>query len=130
MNLHLYQIIVPIFSLIMILYACSLFKRGKKTIKELIVWVLFWGMIGYVAFYPEVTNIVAQITGIQNNINAVVFVAFGILFFVVFKLVVIMESQDQRVTQLVRKEALRSLESSHTQPRHPEILRSSTLHSE
>ena len=50
------------------------------------------------------------IIGIQNNVNAVVFVAFVILFFVVFKLVVIIETLEQRITSIVRAEALKDLE--------------------
>ena len=110
MNLHLYQIIVPLFSLVMIFYAFSLFKRGKKSIKELIIWGIFWGLFGFVALYPEVTNIVAQITGIQNNVNAVVFVSFVILFFVVFKMVIIIENIESRINSIVRKEALKELD--------------------
>lgn len=106
MNLHVYQIAVPIFSLLMMAYAFSLFKRGKKSIKELIVWGLFWGIIAIIAFYPEITNVIAKISGIQDNINAVVFFAFVLLFFIIFKLVIAIENLEQRITSIVRNKAL------------------------
>lgn len=111
MKFQLYQIVIPAFSLLMLFYAISKFRRKSKSMRELFIWAFFWGAISFVAIYPEVTNIVARITGIQNNVNAVVFVAFILLFFIVFKLLIIIEEMEQRITSIVREESLRELRS-------------------
>ncbi len=43
-----YQIVVPLFSVIMIAYAWNLVLRQRKTIWEGSLWTVFWGGVVYV----------------------------------------------------------------------------------
>ena len=94
MNLALYQIIVPLISFVFLCKAFSLYFSGRKTVRELVSWILVWGAIAVIAVFPSVTDVVAQYLGIKSDINAIVFISLGILFYGVFKLVVIVEDLE------------------------------------
>ncbi len=104
-----YQIIAPLVALIAILYAWNLVFRQKKTIWEATLWTLFWGAIVGIAIYPDVIDYLTVATGIQDRENAVLVTFLGILSFIVFYLVVRLEEMEQRLTRIVRMQALKDV---------------------
>jgi hypothetical protein len=100
-----YQLVVPFFSLVLILYAWSLVMRQKKTIWEGILWTVFWSAIAYIAFVPSSLQYLSSITGIKKNENAATITAIGILFFV-FYMIMRIEELEQRLTKVIREKAL------------------------
>jgi hypothetical protein len=109
-KLQLYQIIVSLLALFMLGYAINQFRRAKKTKKELLIWFIFWGTLLYFALFPAQTKVFAKITGFQDNVNAIIFISLGILFFAVFKIVVALERIEQKLTKIIRREALKRRE--------------------
>jgi hypothetical protein len=111
MSLTPYQVVAPLVSLVAIMYAWNLVFRQKKTIWEAILWTMFWGAISVIALFPNVLTYLQWITGIKSQVNAVLVTAMGILFFMVFYLVVRLEELEQRQTRIVRKIALQNVNS-------------------
>ncbi len=107
MRLTPYQIVVPIVALTAIFYAWNLVFRGKKTVWEASLWSLFWGVIGFIALYPNFLTYLSVVTGIRNQESAVLVTFLGILFFIVFSLIVRIEELEQRNARIVRALALR-----------------------
>jgi len=107
MNITFYQVLAPLASLLAILYAWSLVFRQKKTIWEAILWTFFWLGIALLALFPDSIEYLKHITGVKDRENAVFVTSIGILFFIVFYLVVRLESLEQRQTRIVRKVALK-----------------------
>ena len=107
MTLTPYQIIVPILSLIAMVYAWSLFKRDKKTLWEAALWTLFWGLIACVALFPGLLTYLTIVTGIRSQVNAVIVTAIGILMFLVFSIIVRLEELSQRYAKIMRVLAIR-----------------------
>jgi hypothetical protein len=107
MTLTPYQIIVPLLAIFAMVYAWSLVFRQKKTIWEALLWTFFWGMIGYIAIYPNTLSYLSAVTGIKSQENAVIVTSIGILFFMVFYMIVRLEELEQRQTQMIRNIALR-----------------------
>ncbi len=107
MTLTPYQIVVPIISLIAIVYAWNLALRQKKTIWEALLWTLFWGIIAGIALEPQVLGYLTALTGIKDQVNAIFVTLIGILFFLVFAIIVRLEELNQRQTKLIRAVALR-----------------------
>ena len=107
MKLTPYQIVAPLVSLFLIVYAWNLVFRKKKTILEAIFWTIFWGAIGYVAYFPGSVSYISVITGIANQENAVIVTFVGILFFMVFYLVMRLEELERRYAKIIRTLALR-----------------------
>ncbi|OGJ56291.1 hypothetical protein A3D88_01375 [Candidatus Peribacteria bacterium RIFCSPHIGHO2_02_FULL_52_16] len=102
-----YQVVAPIFSLVAIFYAWNLVARQKKTIWEAFFWTLFWGLVCVIALYPSILSYLSAVTGIADQENAVLVTFLGILFFIVFYLVIRLEELEQRHTKIVRALALR-----------------------
>lgn len=106
-HLTAYQIIAPLISLIAIVYAWNLVFRKKKTVWEACFWTLFWGAIASVALFPAFLTYLSAITGIANQESAAIVTFMGILFFMVFYLVIRLEELEQRHTKIVRAIALK-----------------------
>jgi len=116
MTLTPYQIIAPLISLVALVYAWNLVLRQKKSVLEAIFWTLFWGAIAAIALDPSFLHYLSVATGIENQVNAVIVTFLGILFFMVFYLVIRLEELEQRHTKVVRRLALREsgLESNES----------------
>lgn len=102
-----YQVVVPLFSFLMVAYAWNLVLRQKKTIWEGILWTLFWSAIAYISLVPSSLQYLSSITGIKKNENAATITAIGVLFFIVFYVIIRLEEMEQRVTRVVRDRALK-----------------------
>jgi hypothetical protein len=102
-----YQIVVPFFSLIMLVYAWSLVLHQKKTIWEGLLWTVFWSALAYISLFPGSLQYLSSFTGIKKNENAATITAIGILFFIVFYLVMRLEELERRLTKVVREQALK-----------------------
>lgn len=102
-----YQIVVPLLALIALAYAWNLVIRQKKTIWEAILWTVFWVGISLIAIFPWSLSYLTAITGIKSQENAVVVTSLGILFFLVFYMVIRLEELEQRQTKMIRSIALR-----------------------
>lgn len=102
-----YQIIVPVVSAFLIYYAWSLWYRQKKTLWEAGLWTFFWGAFAIIAVEPDVLSYITLVTGIKSQVNAVAVISIGILFFMVFYLIIRIEEMEQRMTRVIRQAALR-----------------------
>ncbi|NOS67042.1 MAG: DUF2304 domain-containing protein [Candidatus Peribacteraceae bacterium] len=107
MTLTPYQIVAPIIALTAIVYAWNLVMRQKKTVWEAFFWTVFWSAVAAVAMFPSFLAYLSTVTGIENRENAVIFTALGILFFMVFYMIIRLEELERRQTKIVREMALR-----------------------
>ncbi len=111
MEFTAYQIVTPLISFVAVTYAWNLVFRQKKTIWEAFLWTVFWSAIALIAIYPNSIDYLTKITGIKDRENAVLVTFLGILFFIVFYLVIRLENLEQRQTRMIRKLALQDLDS-------------------
>ncbi len=101
-----YQIVVPLFALLMVVYAWNLVMRQKKTVWEGILWTVFWSAVTYISLFPSSLQHLSTITGIKKNENAATITAIGVIFFILFYLIMRVEELEQRVVKMVRDRAL------------------------
>lgn len=107
MNITTYQIIVPLIAFVAIAYAWNLTMRQRKTIWESLLWTVFWGGIAVIAIEPGFLSYLTAVTGIKSQANAILVTMLGILFFMMFYMVVRLEEMEQRLTRVIRALALR-----------------------
>lgn len=110
MEFTAYQLVTPLISFVAVTYAWNLVFRQKKTIWEALLWTIFWGAIAMIAIYPNSIDYLTAITGIKDRENAVMVTSLGILFFIVFYLVIRIENLEQRQTRVIRKLALKDVD--------------------
>lgn len=105
-----YQIVVPLLALIAVAYAWNLTLRQKKSIWESCLWTLFWGAIALVALSPNSLSYLSALTGIKRQENAALVTSIGLLFFLIFLLIIRVEELEQKQTKLIRRLALKELD--------------------
>ncbi len=107
-----YQVVVPLFALLMVAYAWNLVMRQRKSLWEGALWTVFWLAVGYIALFPSSLQFLSDATGIKKNENAATISAIGILFFMVFYLVIRIEELEQRIVKIIREKALQDAEKA------------------
>lgn len=87
------------------------FFRAKKgqTFLKLFIRIFVWGGMSIIAIYPQITDDVAKIIGMQGNINAVILTGFLLIFLIIFKLLSAIEKIEQQISEVTRKETLKDL---------------------
>lgn len=118
-SLQLYQIVILILAGSMLYQGMSNYIKGKnhQTILKLGVRVVVWGGMAVIVLFPNFSNTLAELIGIQGNINAVILTGFILVFLMIFKLLSAIERLEQQVTLFTREDALKNLKtpSSHGQ---------------
>lgn len=114
MDLALYQIIVILFAIIMIGKGIQSYvsHESGQTFLKLFVRLVVWGGMALLVLFPRISNNLAQILGIEGNINAVILAGFFMVFLLIFKLLSAIEKLEQQITFLTRKEALSESEEA------------------
>jgi hypothetical protein len=116
-SFSLYQLLVPLFALLMIAKATSRFLRHQLSIRELIVWLLIWCGASFVALFPDPSMAwFATVTGIKSGINALIFFVLVVLLYGFLRLYIMLEDTERKLTELVRRIALKELEENNKSP--------------
>jgi hypothetical protein len=109
-NFSLYQLLVPLFSLIMIAKAVSQYLHHKRTLRELIVLSAIWSCVSMVAVFPDFSMYwLSLVTGIKSGFNALIFFTLVVLVYGFLQLLIKIEDNERILTDLVRKIALKDL---------------------
>ena len=107
MKFEVYQIIVPVISVIAMTLTFREFRKGNNSLFELLMWGGFWGFIGIVAIFPDpTTRFISHTIGIKDHINAIIFIGLAMSFFLHFRLFNTMKKQNASITELVRQIAI------------------------
>jgi len=108
---HFYQIVIVGISSIMLFQGIKEFvkREAGQTFVKLMVRLIVWGGMVLVAIYPDFTRLMANIIGIEDNINAIIMTGFLFVFVLIFKLLSAIEKIEQNVSELTRKEAMSEL---------------------
>ncbi len=107
MKFEVYQILVPIISLVAIAMTVKSHTKGENTMFESFFWIVFWMGVSLIALFPDLTtNYLSKLLGIKDNVNAVIFIGLAASFFIHFRTFNIIKLQNKTITELVRKIAL------------------------
>lgn len=107
MQLEIYQWLVPVIGVFYISRTVYQFRKDKRGLTSTLVWGIFWVTIVVLAIVPNAISYeIADLLGFKSNINAVIFVALGWLFLLVFFLSSTIDRLERQMTELVRKLAL------------------------
>ncbi|MFZ2189770.1 MAG: DUF2304 family protein [Candidatus Magasanikiibacteriota bacterium] len=102
----LFQILFTLFVLFAIVSVAKRKQEGLLGPKGLIFWLLFWVLAIVAVLWPNSTTIVANYLGIGRGTDFVIYVALVIIFYLLFKLHIKLESVGRDITKVVRKEAV------------------------
>ena len=107
MQLEIYQWLGPILSIFYIIRTFRQYTLGKYSPRNTIVWIAFWFGIALLCIMPnKIADSLAEGLGFRDRPNAIIFVALGLLFLMVFYLSTALNRVENQLTDLVRKIAL------------------------
>jgi hypothetical protein len=78
--------------------------------REAVAWSVLWFGAAVVILLPQTTTVVANFFGVGRGADFVLYGAVILLFVLVFKLFVAMDSLERKLTDVVRRDALRDFE--------------------
>lgn len=108
MYFEIYQIIVPLIGLVIVISLLLRYSQSKIGWQEAAIGITFWLFVILVAIFPDfITNKIASFFGIKSNINAIIFLCLGVIFFIIYKLYFMIKTQEEKLTRLTRELALR-----------------------
>ncbi len=101
MNIRTFQIIIPILSVIFILWQLWRIYTFKTKWKSVWPGALFAVFISIIALFPDfTTNWLAKTLDFKSNVNAIIFVLIGFLFGAVIILYDLYKRQQKTITKL------------------------------
>ncbi len=107
MEIRYFQIIIPLISMLFIIKHFLAYRKNILNVYETLIISLFWIGVTCLALFPDFfSDIIANIFGIKDNINALIFFAIGLLFYFQLQMYKIIKKQDHLITELTRKIAL------------------------
>lgn len=87
-------------------------KRARQRIipmREAIAWSVLWIIAGIGIALPWTTTRVANFFGVGRGSDFVLYGSVVLLFVLVFKVFLVLDKLDRRLTDLVRRDALKDL---------------------
>ncbi len=119
--MQLYQILVPIISLFFIVRIFIQVRAKRRSSLSASVWYIFWGIIAFLAIAPDLISLfLAKSFGFADNVNAIIFVALGLIFLIIFYLSSTIDKIEAQLTELVRQIAINSV---HDNPNMDDLLK-------
>ncbi len=103
--------------LLILLVALSVtWKRSRQSVisrSEALVWSLVWIVAGAVILLPQTTTLVANFFGVGRGVDFILYGSVLALFLLVFKLFVALDQLERKLTELVRRDALKGFTDKH-----------------
>ena len=99
----LFQILFSFFVLTAIFSVLKKFKESLLGPKGAFFWILFWLIATVAVWWPNSTTIIANNLGIGRGTDFVIYVAIAVMFYLIFKLHVKLESVGRDITKVTRE---------------------------
>ncbi|MBD3311274.1 MAG: DUF2304 family protein [Candidatus Magasanikbacteria bacterium] len=104
--LILFQILFILFAGFAVFNVISRKRSGLLGQRAVFFWIFFWILGVIVVIWPNSSSILAAYLGIGRGTDLVIYISLALLFFLVFKLNVKLDSLNRDLTKIVRKDAL------------------------
>lgn len=101
------QILLLFFLLFVFTRVVLRFKEGTIPLGMFLFWAGLWAVASASILWPDSTTLVAQRLGIGRGVDAVIYLALIIMFYLIFRLTVAMENLRHQLTRLIREIALK-----------------------
>ncbi len=110
--MNLFQIFFLIFVIVAIVVVFRRYREGFLGIKGTIFWIVFWVCAAIVVLIPNSTLVIAHRLGIGRGSDLIIYASVAIIFFLLFRFHIKMESLHRDMTKIVREIALKAKEKN------------------
>lgn len=108
----LIQIIVSIFLILIILKTLARKKSKELSLKETIAWLVVWIGTGIIFWFPQYTDRIAKVLGINRGADLITYISIIILAYLVFRIFIHLDKIEKSITKLTREDALNNKEKN------------------
>src|SRR3989338_8368673 len=108
MALSIIQWIIIIFALFAWSRAILRLKDGEIKFKEFLFWTLLWAGLVVITIFQRIPQYLSNLFGIGRGVDLVVYISIILLFYLIFRMYVKIDSMEQEMTKIVREVALSS----------------------
>lgn len=120
--MEIYQWLVPLVALVYMTRVILQYRRRRRLFTSTFFWIVFWVAISALAIVPnQISQGIANLLGFKSNVNAIIFVALGFLFSIVFYLSAAVERLERQMTDLIRKIALENATKNEVGSRNQNV---------
>ncbi len=105
-NILLFQIILSTFVIYFIWRMFSKKNKGVLKISELVGWLIVWLIVLSGLWWPGLLSLVAFKLGVGRGVDLAIYVALILQMFLIFRLFVKADRQQQEITIITRKIAI------------------------
>jgi hypothetical protein len=99
-SLRLWVLVV---SLLITIVVVQILRRGRVPVKYSLLWFLSSAIILFVAVFPGVLDILANLMGFKTISNMVIGIMLVILLFITISLTVIVSGQKEKIRLLIQE---------------------------
>ena len=96
---------LKILTVIFIIFAASRaylrFKGKSLSLSSLIFWIVLWLATLVFVFDPQISDAIAKLFGLQRGTDTIFFLAIILLFYLIFRLYIKLDTIDKDLTKLV-----------------------------
>jgi len=103
------QILLFIFILFAVSRVILRYKDGEIHLGALIFWLFVWASAVLVVITPNQTTKFAKLLGIGRGADIIIYLSLALIFYLVFRLHVLIENLETRISQLIRQVALKDV---------------------
>ena len=100
------QVLLSIIILFVLWRSYVAYKRKNLSDSFFVVWAIFWSGVLVLIFQQDLVSQVAYMLGISRGVDLVIYISLIIIFFIFYRVLVLLNEVDQKVTKIVRKLAI------------------------
>ena len=104
--LIIFQILFILFALFTVFGVWKRKRDGQISARAAWFWSLFWAAAIVAVLWPESTTLLANQLGIGRGADLIIYISIAVIFYLLFRLHIKIESINRDITKVVRKEAL------------------------
>lgn len=97
------QFIIIAFALFALYRTVSRFRAGELHLLPMLLWIVVWLAVIAVTLLPQAASWFAGLIGVGRGVDAVMYLAIILLFYVIFRIFLRIEKVERDITALVRK---------------------------
>jgi hypothetical protein len=102
----LYSILVPIISIIAIVWFLLRYLKEKSSLITTILWTIFWVIVSLFAVFPNYSNAFARLFGVTRGLDFIIIIVFAVLVYTIFILYNKIDKLQDDVNKIVKEVAL------------------------
>ena len=102
------QIILTAIVIFIIYKTLLIYRKGNLTRFFTLIWLGFWGIILFFLFQQNLLSKIANYLGVWRGVDLALYLSVIVIFYLIFKIFAVLEEINQKITHIVRKDALQN----------------------